>query len=68
MILFNFQATAFRCFSVLSALLGGGLVGLYSAMMFLPLLDDYNNRHLENGNTDAKIAILATIIVLGGLE
>ena len=64
-VLFTFQAVTFQCFSVISALVGVALVVTYSFMIFF---EELKNRHVEYGNHDAKIAILATILVLGILE
>ena len=64
-VLFTFQAITFQCFSVISALLGVALVVTYSFMIFF---EELKNRHVEYGYHDAKIAILATILVLGIFE
>ena len=60
-ILFNFQAVTFLCFSVISVLLGAALVWLYISMIFV----QEGNRWV---NYDAKIAIIGMILALGILE
>ena len=65
MILFAYQAAFFQCFSLISALLGGVLVGLYT---FMIALYDYESHHGDYRGYTAEIAILGIILVLGILE
>ena len=67
---FNSQAGAFQCFSLISAMLCGGVAGFY--LFTIPKQQvmikrrEYGNQ--ENRNHDAEIAIILMIFILGAIE
>ena len=68
-ILFNFQAVTFLFLSLTSAVFGGLLAVMYSFFIALQRVDEWSNRILEeNRNYDAKLTILAMILILGIIE
>lgn len=65
MILFNSQVSVFQCFSLMSAMVCGGIAGFYLFIAFAQFIERaYGNP----GTYDAEMALLIMIFILGIIE